>query len=107
MPRYLDPDPDSDSDRRLYAVEPGAWGCLVRAPAGDGQELRVEVNPVSAERAAKLLGESPDLLADEPDEATKLKKLQACAEINIAQRAGFRVRDPSRARCGRAPAASA
>jgi len=98
---------DGDSDRRLYAVEPDAWGCLVRAPAGDGQELRVRVDPVSEERAEELLGKSPRLLADEPDEATKLRKLQTYAEINVAQRAGFRVRDPSRARCVRAPAASA
>ena len=100
--------PGDDGDRRLYAVEPGAWGCLVRAPAGgDGQELRVGVETVSEERAAELLGGSPSLLADEPDEAAKLRKLQACAEINVAQHAGFRVRDPSRARCVRAPAASA
>ena len=100
-------DPDGDGDRRLYAAEPGAWGCLVRAPTGDGQELRVGVDPVSEERSAELLGGSPDLLADEPDEATKLRKLQTCAEITVAQRVGFSVRDPSRARCVRAPAASA
>ena len=101
-------DPGSDGDRRLYAVEPGAWGCLVRAPAGgDGQELRVGVETVSEERAAELLDGSPHLLANEPDEAVKLRKLQAYAEINVAQRAGFRVRDPSRARCVRAPAAPA
>ena len=93
--------------RRLYAVEPGSWGCLVRAPAGDGQELRVEVNPVSAERAAELLGESPVLPAGGTDGAVGLRKLQASVEILVAQRAGFRVRDPSRARCVRAPAASA
>ena len=79
----------------------------MRAPTGDGQKLRVEVKPVSGERAAEMLGESLRLLADEPDEATKLRKLQTYAEINVAQRAGFRVRDPSRARCVRAPAASA
>jgi len=100
-------DPDGDGDRRLYAVEPNAWGCLVRAPTGDGPELRVEVNPVSAERAAKLLGERPDLLADKPDGAARLRKVQTYAEILVAQRVGFRVRDPSRARCVRAPAASA
>ena len=93
--------------RRLYAVEPGSWGCLVRAPAGDGQELRVEVNPVSAERAAELLGESLVLPAGGTDGAVGLRKLQASVEILVAQRAGFRVRDPSRARCVRAPAASA
>ena len=100
-------DPDGDGDRRLYAVEPGAWGCLVRAPAEDGQELRGEVNPVSAKRAAELLGESPDLPADETDGAARLRKLQTRAEITAVQRVGFRVRDPSRARCVRATAASA
>ena len=93
-----------DGGRRLYVVEPGAWGCLVRAPAGDGQELRVEVRDISPERAKWHLAKNPDLEPDEPDEAVKLRKLQTCCEILIVHRVGFRVRDPARARCVRAPA---
>ena len=84
--------------RRLYVVQPGAWGCFVRAPAEDGCDLLAEVEPIPVERAAEIVGGNPELFADERDEAARLRKARARVEIAVAQRVGFRVRDPARAR---------
>ena len=105
-----------DAPRLLDAgVEqlPGAFALVAHDLAAHAMHpvATVKTGPAEARRrrpgAAEMLGESLRLLADEPDEATKLRKLRTCAEIDVAQRAGFRVRDPSRARCMRAPAESA
>ena len=87
-----------DGDRRLYVLEPGTWGCFVRAQVEGDQDLLVEVHPISLERARELLATNPAYFPDEPDEASKLRKLQASVEVRTAARTEFRVTDPSRAR---------
>ena len=85
-------------ERRVYVVEPGTWGCLARGKFEGDQELRVEVNPVSGERARELLEANPNHFVSEPDEESKLRKLQTCVEMIVAARHEFRGIDPSRAR---------
>ena len=85
-------------ERRVYVVEPGTWGCLARGKFEGDQELRVEVNPVSGERARELLEANPNHFVSEPDEESKLRKLQTCVEMIVAARHEFRGTDPSRAR---------
>ena len=87
-----------DGDRRLYVVEPGTWGCFVRAQVEGDQDLLVEVDSILPERARELLRAKPDYFPDEPDEASKLRKLQASVRVGAAARTGFRVADASRAR---------
>ena len=87
-----------DGERRLYVVEPGAWGCCVRAKFEDNQDLRVKIEPVSVERARELLVMNPGHFPDQPDEESKLRKLQACVGLTIGTRVGFHVIDKSRAR---------
>ena len=81
----------------VYVVEPAGWGKFIRARAEDDQDLRVEISPVSIERARELLAANPGHFASEPDEESKLRKLQTQVEIVVGARTGFRVRDPSRA----------
>ena len=85
-------------DRRLYVVYPCTWGCFVRAQFDDGNDIRVEVNPISTERAQEYLQANPDHFPDEPDDESKLRKLQTLVEVDIGVRHGFRVIDPTRAR---------
>ena len=85
-------------DRQLYIVEPEAWGRSVRAKAKGDRGIVVNVKPVSAERAQALLDSDPQHFAEEPDETSKLRKLQTCVEIIVSARAEFRGTDPSRAR---------
>ena len=87
-----------DGERRLYVVEPAVWGGFVRARLEDDQDLDVRVEPISAERAQELLAVNPGHFPDEPDQASKLRKLQAHVVITVAARMEFRVTDPSRAR---------
>ena len=87
-----------EGERRLLVVEPRSWGCFVRAQVEGDQDLRVEANPISAERAQVLLSENPNYFADESDEASRLRKLQTLVEVGVAARVEFRVADSSRAR---------
>ena len=87
-----------DGNRRLYVVEPGTWGCFVRAQVEGDRDLLVEVDAISLERARELLRGKPDYFPNEPDDASKLRKLQASVRVGVAARTGFRVTDPSRAR---------
>ena len=87
-----------DGDRRLYVVEPGGWGCFVRAQVEGDQDLLVEVDAISLERARELLGANPNSFSQEPDEESKLRKWQTFVEVGVAARTEFRVVDPSRAR---------
>ena len=87
-----------DGDRRVYVVEPGAWGCFVRAQVEGGTDLLVEVDPISAEQARQMLDANPNFVPDEPDESGKLRKLQTYVEVGVTGRTGFRVVDASRAR---------
>ena len=89
--------PDYD-ERILYVVEPRRWGCFVRAQVEGDQDLVVKVNLISAERAQEILDLNPHHLAGEPDEESKLRKLQTYVEIDVAARIAFRVADPTRAR---------
>ena len=84
--------------RRVYVVEPAAWGCFLRAQFEDAQDLRIEIKPISIDRAREHLTNNPNHFASQPDEETKLRKLQTQVEIEIGARTGFRVTDPSRAR---------
>ena len=81
--------------RCLYVVEVASWGQFLRAPVDRGQEVRVEINPISIERAHELLTSNPNHFASEPDEESKLRKLQTNVEIIVGARTGFRVTDPS------------
>ena len=87
-----------DGDRRLYVVEPGGWGCFVRAQVEGDQDLLVEVDAISLDRARERLSTNPDAFPKEPDEESKLRKWQTFVEIDVAARTEFRVIDPSRAR---------
>ena len=84
-------------DRCLYVVEIAAWGQFLRAQFEAGQDLRIDVNTISADRAHELLAINPDHFPGEPDEESKLRKLQTHVEIVIGARTGFHLTDPSRA----------
>ena len=88
----------SFDERSVYIVEPRTWGCFVRAQCEGDQDLHIDVAPVSAERARKLLDDNPSHFPNEPDEESKLRQLQTLVEIVVGARHGFRVSDPSRAR---------
>ena len=87
-----------DGERQLYVVEPSTWGCLIRSQFEDGKDLRVEVNPVTSQRAQELLDRNPSYFQDEPDRDSQMRKLQTCAEVIIEARSKFHVSDSSRAR---------
>jgi len=85
-------------NRRLYVLDPGAWGCLARSGGEADEELSVEVETISLERAQELLDANPDYFPDEPDEASKLRKLQTQVVITVEATVEFQVTDASRAR---------
>ncbi len=85
-------------DRCVYVVELAGWGHFVRAKTDEDQDLRVEIRPISIDRARELLTANPAHFASQPDEESKLRKLQTHVEIVIGDRTGFRVTDTSRAR---------
>ena len=87
-----------DGDRRVYIVDPQKWGCFIRVQCEGDQELRIDISTISAERARELLDQNPSHFPSEPDEESKLRKLQTHVEIVVGARHGFQVRDPSRAR---------
>lgn len=87
-----------DGERQLYVVEPSSWGCLIRAQFENGEDLRVEVNPVLPQRAQELLDRNPAYFQDEPDRDSQMRKLQTCAEVIVEARTKFHVSDSSRAR---------
>lgn len=90
----------SASDAELYVVDPLTWGRLVRVQGDGGSSLAIEVGKISLDRAQALLAANPDQFPDEPDEAAKLRKLQACVSVDVWERTGFRVDEASRARKG-------
>ena len=87
-----------DGERQLYVVDPGTWGCLIRSQFEDGKDLRVEVNPVTPQRAQELLDHNPAYFKDEPDRDSQMRKLQTCAEVVVETRTKFHVSDSTRAR---------
>ena len=86
-----------DGERRLYVIDLATWGTFVRAPYDVGQAIRVNVKPVSPERAEDLLPVNTANFPDELDHETKLRKLQTYVELEIMARHGFQVANPSRA----------
>ena len=87
-----------DGERRIYLVDPGSWGCFVRAQCEGHQDLRIDINPISVDRARVLLDANPNHFPDEPDIESKLRKLQTLVELEVVHRIEFRVKDYSRAR---------
>ena len=87
-----------DGEHRLYLVEPGSWGCFVRAQCEGDQDLRIDIKPISSDRAQELLEANPNHFHDEPDNESKLRKLQTLVELAVCHRIEFRVKDHSRAR---------
>ena len=88
----------TSGERRVYVVDLGTWGRFVRAPFGDGQDVRVDVELISLERAEEFLQANPDHFPDQPDHESKKQKMQTQVEVNVGVRHGFRVDDPTRAR---------
>ncbi len=84
--------------RCVYVVDPASWGHFVRAKTDGDEDLRVEIKTISIDRAHELLRANPDHFSSQPDEESKLRKLQACVEIVIGARTGFRIVDATRAR---------
>ena len=87
-----------NGERRLYVLEPGSWGCFVRAQCEGNQDLHIDVNPISADRARELLNSNPNHFPSEPDHESKLRKLQTYVDVAVYARTEFQVGDPSRAR---------
>ena len=87
-----------DGERRLYLVDPGSWGCFVRAQCEGDQDLSIDIKTISADRARELLDENPNHFPDEPDEESKLRKLQTFLELAVCHRIEFRVKAHSHAR---------
>ena len=86
------------NSRRLYVLEPSTWGCFVRAQSQNDRDLRIEIKLISEDRARELLTENPNHFASQPDEESRLLKLQTSVEILVDARTGFRITDSSRAR---------
>ena len=80
-----------DGERRLYLVDPGSWGCFVRAQCEGDQDLSIEIKPISADRAQQLLDENPNHIPDDSDQESKLRKLQTFVELAVCHRIEFRV----------------
>ena len=87
-----------DGELRLYLVEPSSWGCFVRAQCEGDQDLRIDVRTISAARAQELLNANPNYFPSEPDETSKLRKLQSCVGLEMYARIEFRVKNSSRSR---------
>ena len=85
-------------DRRVYVVDLTTWGHFLRARTDGDHDLRVEIKPISRDRAKEILAANPKHFASQPDEESKLRKLQTHVEMVIGARTGFRVADPTRAR---------
>ena len=60
--------------------------------------MRIDIKPISADRAQEFLEANPNLFPDEPDNESKVRKLQTFVELAVCHRIEFRVKDHSRAR---------
>lgn len=87
----------ANGERRLYVIEPGAWGYFMRGQFDDGKDVRVEIEAISDEHARELLQINPDYFHDQPEYEAKLRKLQTCVGISVSVRHGFEVINPLRA----------
>ena len=88
----------TSGERRVYVVDVGRWGRFVRASFEGGQDLRVDVQSISQERAEELLEANPDWFSERPDHESKLRKMQTHFEVTVGVRHGFLVDDHERAR---------
>ena len=82
----------------MYVVDLGTWGTYERASFAEGEEFRADVEAISPERARELLDANPGFFADEPDDVSRMRKMQAHVVVSIGVQDSFRVSDPSRAR---------
>ena len=85
-------------ERHLFVIDVATWGQFVDVELTPHQHMLVLVNPVSAERAREFLDANPELFSEQPDESSKLRKLQTLVEIVVRYRTEFLVSDSSRAR---------
>ena len=85
-------------NRRMYVVDPGTWGCFIRAETETGRDLIADVDAVTPDQARDMLASNPDYFPDEPDEETKLRKLQASVLVSVGERVRFHAVDCTRAR---------
>ena len=88
----------TSGQRRVYVVDVGRWGRFIRASFEEGQDLRVDVESISMERAEDLLQANPDWFSEQPDHESKLRELQTHVEVTVGVRQGFLVDDHERAR---------
>lgn len=88
----------ANPERNLYVIDVPSWGHLVKAHVESENDIDLKVNPVSADQARNYLNLNPKLFAEQPDDSSKLRKLQTLVEIVISHRSDFRVSDASRAR---------
>ena len=88
----------TDGTRRVYVVDVSTWGIYERASFEEGEEFSADVEAISPERARELLDANPDFFAGEPDDASRMRRMQAHVVVRISVRDGFRVSDPTRAR---------
>ncbi len=85
-------------ERRVYVIDVSTWGNYVLASIADGQDLRVEIESITPDRAEQLLIMNPNYFPDQPDKTSKLRKLRSRAEVRVHVRDGFQIDDPARAR---------
>ena len=88
----------SAPEQDLYVVDLGRWGRFVRAQTNEGQDIVVDVRAITQEHARELLDSDPNFFPDDPDDSARLRRLQARVAVEVAERTGFRVLDPARAR---------
>ena len=88
----------TSDERHLYVIEVPEWGHLIKAEVEPESDVVLNVNPVSAEQARNYLNRNPKLFEEQPDDLSKLRKIQTLVEIVLSHRSGFRVSDPGRAR---------
>ena len=88
----------TDGGRRVYVVDVSTWGSYKRASFEEGEEFLADVEAISPERARELLDASPDFFADEPDDVSRMRRMQAHVVVRLGVRDGFRVSDFTRAR---------
>ena len=88
----------TNGNRQLYVVDTSTWGTFVRAPFSEGEELRIDIEPVSHERAQELLQSKTEYFPNESDDKSRIRKLQTYVKITVGVRHGFQAIDHRRAR---------
>ena len=88
----------SQEERHLYLIDTKQWGHFVRKQFEGDQDLSIQVAAISEERARELLQENPLHFGQEPDEASKIRKLRTLVQVDVRTRTQFQVKDPTGAR---------